>query len=107
VCGLRQEQVNFLDGYIRLNARETKNNEAREIPITAELDALLRVRCSQRDKNCPFVCFRTTRKGEAEQLGDFRKVFYGRCVKLDPGHRATSTSGLSSTTYVARLLRMP
>jgi integrase len=85
VCGLRWERVNFLDGCIRLNARETKNDEAREIPITAELDALLRARHDQCDKSCPFVCFRTTRQGETVQLGDFRKAFCGRCVKLGLG----------------------
>jgi hypothetical protein len=75
----------FLDGYIRLNAGETKNDETWEIPITPELDALLRERYGQRHKGCPFVCFRTMRQGETVQVGDFRKVFCGRCVKLGLG----------------------
>jgi hypothetical protein len=32
-----------------------------------------------------FVCFRVDRKGKAVRLGDFRKVWNNRCVKLGLG----------------------
>ena len=60
VCGLRWTQVNFLDGFIRLNAGETKNDAAREIPIQSELRLILeeRYRLASR-AGCPWVCFRS------------------------------------------------
>lgn len=62
---LRWEQVNFLDRIIRLDAGETKNNEAREIPVADELYATLQRQYAKRRPECPFVCFRIDRGGKA------------------------------------------
>lgn len=85
ICGLRWEQVDFLRRTIRLNAGETKNDEGREIPITAELAAILREQHGKKHAGCDLVCFRIDRKGSAVPVGDMRKVWYNRCVNLGLG----------------------
>jgi integrase len=85
ICGLRWEQVDFLRRVIRLNAGETKNDEGREIPITAELGAILREQHGKKHAGCDLVCFRVDRKGRAVRVGDMRKVWYNRCVNLGLG----------------------
>jgi integrase len=82
---LRWEQVNFLDRIIRLDAGETKNDEAREIPVDDELYATLQRQYAKRRPAFPFVCFRVNRSGKALPIRDFRKVWYGHCVKLGLG----------------------
>jgi len=81
IQGLRWGQVDFLNRIIRLNAGETKNDEAREIPISDELYAMLEARHLKRVAGCPFVCHRNGRP-----VGDFRRVWYDRCSKLGLGH---------------------
>lgn len=84
IRGLRWEQVDFLGNVIRLRAGETKNDEGRVIPIIGELLAVLRAEHARRRADCPFVCFRVE-KGRALPIGDFRKVWQSRCVKLGLG----------------------
>jgi integrase len=76
---LRWEQVDFLDRIIRLNAGETKNDEAWEIPISDELYSILEQRHLKR-AGSPLVCSRSGR-----QIGDFRHIWYDRCSKLGLG----------------------
>jgi integrase len=96
VKGLRWEQVDFLNHIIRLNAGETKNDEAREIPVNDELHAMLETRYLKRTRTCPFVCHRN-----GQRIGDFRRVWYDRCSTLGlghveerPGHRRGKYHGL-------------
>jgi hypothetical protein len=49
-----------------------------------ELDAVLRAQHAKRHAGCPSVCFRVE-KGRALPIGDFRKVWQSRCVKLGLG----------------------
>jgi integrase len=93
ILGLRWEQVDFLDGVIHLNAGETKNDEARAIPIVGELVAELRAQHARRQPGCELVCFRVNQKGKAGPIGDFRKVWYSRCVKLEFGQMVKLPSG--------------
>jgi integrase len=78
---LRWGQVDFLNRIIRLNAGETKNDEAREIPISDELYSMLAGSHLKRQPGCPFVCHRN-----GQPIGDFRRVWYDRCSKLGLGH---------------------
>ena len=80
IQGLRWGQVDFLNRIIRLNAGETKNDEAREIPISDELYAMLEACHLKRPTGCPFVCNR-----DGQPIGDFRRVWYDRCSKLGLG----------------------
>ncbi len=96
IQGLRWEQVDFLNRIIRLNAGETKNDEAREIPVNDELHAVLETCYLKRSRTCPFVCHRN-----GQQIGDFRMVWYDRCstlglghVEKRPGHRRGKYHGL-------------
>jgi integrase len=90
---LKWEQVYFLDRIIRLNAGETKNDEAREIPIVEELFTMLRQQHTKRRLECPFVCFRFDRDDKVLPIGDFRKVWYARCVKLELGRMEKQEDG--------------
>jgi len=80
IQGLRWGQIDFLNRIIRLNAGETKNDEAREIPISDELYAMLEACHLKRPAGCPFVCNR-----DGRPIGDFRRVWYDRCSKLGLG----------------------
>lgn len=86
ICTLRWGQVDFLGGVIRLNAGETKNDEGRTIPIVGELGAVLRAEYGKRRGD--LVCFRVDRAGKTVPIGDFRKVWQDRCVKLGLGQMA-------------------
>ena len=65
ILGLEWDQVKFLEGVIQLRAGETKNGEAREIPIIPELRVLLLAQRAKRQAYCPYVCFRLDRRGDA------------------------------------------
>jgi len=85
ISNLKWSDVNFIERVIRLNAGETKNDSAREIPITDELKALLENQFVKRDPRCPFVCFRLDPRRNVLPIGDFRKVWKNRCAKLGIG----------------------
>lgn len=99
ILGLRWEQVDFLRRVIRLNAGETKNDEGREIPITAALDAILREQHAKRPAGCDLVCFRINRKGKAVPVGDMRKVWYNRCCQLGLGKMVEATDRSGATLF--------
>ena len=80
IQGLKWEQVDFLHRMIRLNAGETKNDAAREIPLSGELYSMLEASFLKRPAGCPFVCNR-----DGERIGDFRRVWYDRCAMLGLG----------------------
>jgi integrase len=68
--GVLVKQIDFLQGVIRL--LETKNDDAREIPIIPQLRTLLMEQYAKRQPDCPYVCFRLDRKGRAVQVRGFR-----------------------------------
>jgi integrase len=91
ILGLQGEHVDFLLDVIRLRAGETKNDDARVIPHVPKLRALLVGQWVERQDPCPYVCFRLDRKGHAVKIGNFRKVWQSRCVKLGFGKVVVAT----------------
>jgi integrase len=85
IFGLEWSQVDFLRGVIQLRAGETKNDEAREIPIVPQLRTLLVEQYAKRHQNCPYVCFRLERHVHAVRVRGFRKAWYSACVRLGLG----------------------
>jgi integrase len=83
VRSIQWKHVDFLEGMIRLTARQTKGKKKRAIPIFGELKRVLLAQHAKRQPGCDFVCFRTLRTGQAVGIRDFRKVWMDRCVKLD------------------------
>jgi integrase len=81
---IKWSQVDFLNNVIR-EADQTKGNTARQIPIFGELKKMLLAQQARRQPDCPYVCFRINRTGHAVPIGDFRKVWQDRCVKLGLG----------------------
>ena len=75
ILGLRWDQVDLLAGVVRLRQGETKNGEARVIPLVPELIASLTEGCASRG-GCPWVF---TRSGE--RILDFRGAWDGACVR--------------------------
>jgi integrase len=82
VKNLKWSDVNLAERIVRLNAGQTKNNEAREIPISGQLYEILSEQFQKRDLRTPFVCFRISKSGKVLQIGDFRKAWDNRCAKL-------------------------
>jgi integrase len=80
IQGLKWDQIDFLNRMIRLNAGETKNDEAREIPLSDELYTMLDTCFLKRPAGSPFVC-----NWHGRPVGDFRRVWYDRCAKLGLG----------------------
>jgi integrase len=89
LLSLRWQDVDLVEGTIRLSAAATKTRTARTIPIAAEPLAMLRVskvRRDQVDPTCDAVFFRERRKndcpgGPLVQLGDFRRDWMDACEK--------------------------
>jgi integrase len=85
ILGLQWCQVDFISGTITLRAGETKNDDSRTIPIAASLRALLLEQRSKCPRGFAYVCFRVDRRGIARRVGNFRRVWQSRCVKLGLG----------------------
>jgi integrase len=85
VLSLRWDQIDFLGNTITLRAGETKNDEARTIPIVPVLRALLEEQHSRRQAGFPYVCFWRNKKGRVRQIGNFRKAWYRACEKAGVG----------------------
>jgi integrase len=85
ILGLQWRQVDFIAGSITLRAGETKNDDGRTIPIAAPLRGLLLEQRNKRQPGCDYVCFRLDRRGVARKIGNFRKIWQSRCVKLGLG----------------------
>jgi integrase len=91
ILSLEWSQVDFLAGTITLRAGETKNDLSRTIPMVPQLRTLLIEQRTNRQPHCPYVCFRPDRKGIAAKIGNFRKVWQSRCVKLGLGKMEPAT----------------
>ena len=85
ILSLRWEQIDFLANTINLRAGETKNDEARIVPIVPQLRTLLTEQRTRRQGGCPYVCYRLDGKGRATQIQGFRKAWYSACVKAGLG----------------------
>ena len=78
--GLRWEQLDLVDGFIRLEAGDTKTGVARQVNLASVPLEMLRVQKTLRDqidKEFPFVFFRRPKANECKlvRLGDFRKAW--------------------------------
>jgi integrase len=85
ILALEWNQVDFLEGLIRLRAGETKNDEAREIPIIPQLQNLLLEQHAKRQTQCPYVCYRIDLKGHVVRIQGFRKAWYSACCRCGLG----------------------
>lgn len=90
VLSLEWNQVDFIAGSINLRAGETKNDDARAIPIVPALRALLKEQFAKRQQDCPYVCFRVDRSGRSVKIENFRKSWYTACVKAGLGKMVPS-----------------
>jgi integrase len=92
---LAWKQVDLMKKVITLYAGETKNGEGRVIPIPRQLEILLRERFAKRHASCPYVCYRFDRRGQAVRIGELRKVWESRCIKVGLGEMVpvTDSSG--------------
>jgi integrase len=95
IFGLRWNQLDFLANTIALRAGETKNDDGRLIPISASLRTLLLTQRGKRQAACPYVCFRLDRRGIARKVGNFRKVWQSRCVRLGLGKMEAAGEALT------------
>jgi integrase len=91
VRGLLWEQIDFLNGLIRLNPGETKNDEGRNAPMPTELSAILRGRRATCPANFPFVCYRLDRLGHAHKVNSFCRAWRNHCVKIGLGRWIEAT----------------
>ncbi len=82
---LRWKQVDLARGLVRLDPGTTKNDEPRLIPLTVELQKILKKQLEKRNathSDCPYVCF----KRNGKQIGNFRKAWAKACTKAEvPG----------------------
>src|SRR5260370_21206528 len=94
LLGLKWTQVDLAEGFVRLNAQETKTRQARTVPIAAEPLALLRMGRTWRDAVDPTfdsLFFRerivhVDGKGSPlVPLGDFGKAWEHACVAAGLG----------------------
>jgi integrase len=85
VLSLDWNQVDFIADNINLRAGETKNDDARAIPIVPTLRVLLKEQFAKRQPECPYVCFRIDRNGRSVKIESFRKSWYSACVKAGLG----------------------
>jgi integrase len=91
ILGLKWTQVDLLRGVIQLRAGETKNDEAREIPIVPKLRTMLVDQYAKRHPNCLYVCWRIDRCGSAVRIKGFRKAWYSSCIKAGLGRLEPKT----------------
>ena len=99
ILGLDWSQIDFLRSVICLREGETKNDEAREAPIVAQLRTLLEERHAKRRPDCPYVCYRIDRKGHAVKVESFRKAWYSSCVRCGLGKMEQATDDAGKLQY--------
>jgi integrase len=99
VLSLKWNQVDFIAGSINLRAGETKNDDARSIPIVPALRALLKEQFAKRQPECPYVCFRMDRSGRSVKIESFRKSWYSSCVKAGLGEMVPAVDANGKPIY--------
>jgi integrase len=95
ILGLNWDQVKFLTGTIELLAGETKNDEAREIPIIPQLRALLVEQHARRQPGCPYAASGSTEKAMPSESWDSAR------------HGILLVSGRGSGRWSLRLTGLP
>ena len=74
ICGLRWGAVNRKEGIVRLEGAETKNKEARWIPLDRELQAVMNLQAVNRRLGCDYVFHMTGRP-----IKDIRTAWRAAC----------------------------
>jgi integrase len=99
VLSLDWNQVDFIAGNINLRAGETKNDDARAIPIVPALRVPLKEQFAKRQLECPYVCFRIDRNGRSVKIESFRKSWYRACVKAGLGEMVPAVDSTGQPVY--------
>ncbi len=76
---IRCQQVDLMEGIVRLEPGETKNDEPRHVPLVGELREIIRLQIETRDQrypDCPWLFFRN-----GKQIRDFRKAWESACQR--------------------------
>lgn len=82
ILNLTWDQVDLVEGTVRIEAGDTKNEEARTIYLDDELKALFREQLAKRKVDCPYVFHR-----EGEKIKYFRKSWKSACAKAGLGDK--------------------
>lgn len=82
IKSLRWSQIDFFDNVIRLRPGETKNNEARTVPMSAELLAIMRAHRSACPKGFEWVCYQPGEQGSVERLTTFVRTWRKCCKEV-------------------------
>jgi integrase len=85
ILRLEWKQVDLIENVIRLRAGETKNDQARTVPLLPTLRSLLAEHFRQHRKEFLLVCFNRDRLGNPRKIGNFLKAWRNRCVTLGLG----------------------
>jgi integrase len=84
---LKWNQVDLVEGMVRLNPGETKNGEARTVYLDDELKEVFRTEQERRKKNAKLTpCVFTNEKG-TDRMKDFRKTWKKACKGAKIGER--------------------
>jgi integrase len=101
ILPLEWNQIDFLSNVISLRAGETKNDDAREIPIVPELRRQLEMQHAKRQPGCELVCFRLDAAGRAARIRGFRKAWYSACAKAGLGTMVPAIDSVTGETAYA------
>ena len=74
-----REQVDLMNGIVRLEPGETKNDEPRHVPLVGELREVIRLQIETRDQQCPNCPWLFFRRGQ--RIKDFRTAWEGACQR--------------------------
>jgi integrase len=100
--GLEFKQIDIEGGFINLGPDETKNGEARLVPIVPQLEALLLEQSKKRQPGCAYVCFRLDSAGRAVKIDSFAKAWRSACVKAGLGKMVPVIDAEGSPLYAKR-----
>lgn len=99
ILALKWDQIDLLADAINLRAGQTKNDDARTIPIIPQLRALLsNQRTGRQPTDCPYVCSRLDLRGHAVKIEGFRKAWYSACVKSGLGKMESAVDSVTGQT---------
>jgi integrase len=85
VLSRRWAHIDLLNNMILLWGDETKNSEARPVPIVPQLRRLLVAQMANRPEGYPFVSYRLDPKGHPVRIKGFRKAWYRACIEVGLG----------------------
>jgi integrase len=93
--GLRVGQANTTAGIIRLEVGETKNDDGREVPMTATIREMVKLAAAGKGPN-DFLFTRA----DGSRVKDFRKSWRSLCIKAGLGHMVCRACGRTVTEKV-------